>query len=266
MSKIKKKVALVIPYYKKDISPDEKISIKHLNKFLKAYDKFLILPANLKDTSFTISHAKIMYFPSEFFTSVQKYSELLTTKSFYQKFSDYEYILIYQLDALIFSDQLSYWCKKGYDFIGSPFFNPIIGFLSHKRNYFISGGNGGFSLRKVSSFIKVIDNAEKLASRKSKKNWIRILWFILGILTNKSHRIWLKASPQEYPFNEDGFWSFEAPKYYPQFKIAPFHEALKFSFEKKPRTSFKLNNNQLPFGCHAWAKYDRDFWKPFLLP
>jgi len=38
-----------------------------------------------------------------------------------------------------------------------------------------------------------------------------------------------------------------------------------FSFEVGPKHCFEKNNQTLPFGCHAWAKYDREFWKPYLL-
>jgi hypothetical protein len=26
-----------------------------------------------------------------------------------------------------------------------------------------------------------------------------------------------------------------------------------------------MNGGKMPFGCHAWARYDRDFWLPFLV-
>lgn len=262
-----KKVAIVIPFHKASISNNEELSIKYLEKYLKGFDKFLILPNFIKRPSFKIQEVKkIINFPDEYFTSVPKYCEMLNTKMFYNKFTDYKYILIYQLDVLVFSNQLLKWCNKGYDFIGAPFFNSIIGKFSFKDGIpATTGGNGGFSLRKVSSFLKVIDIAEKLATKNSINPLIRKLWFLIAVLTNQAHKIWLNAPPQDYPFNEDGFWSYEAPKYYPKFKVAPFKEALKFSFERFPRKCFRLNRNQLPFGCHAWRKYDEQFWKPYIL-
>ncbi len=260
-----KKVAIIIPFHKNKLSDDEKVSIRHLIKFLGNYDKFLVLPESIKKVSFKIPQIKIINFPNEYFTSVPKYCELLNTKMFYQKFLDYDNILIYQLDVLVFSNALIEWCNKGYDFIGAPFFNPIIGKLSHQKNSPVSGDNGGFSLRKVSSFLKVIDIAEKQAKRRSINPFVRKLWFLLAILTGRSHKIWLNAPPSDYPFNEDGFWSYEAVKYYPKFKVAPFKQALKFSFERFPKKCFELNNYQLPFGCHAWTKYDRNFWSKYLL-
>lgn len=265
MGRQSKKVAIVIPFHKRKLSQDEEISVNHLVKFLRGFDKFLVLPASIRKVSFKIPKAKIVNYPDEYFTSVPKYCEMLNTKTFYEKFVNYEYILIYQLDVLVFSNSLVNLCKQGYDFIGAPFFNPVIGKLSYSIDHPISGCNGGFSLRKVSSFLKVIDIAEKLTTRSSTDPFIRKLWFLKAVLTNQSHKRWLNAPPKDYPFNEDGFWSYEAPKYYPKFKVAPFKQALKFSFEGYPRKCFDLNNHQLPFGCHAWKKYDEGFWKPYIL-
>ncbi len=48
------------------------------------------------------------------------------------------------------------------------------------------------------------------------------------------------------------------------FNLAPVSEACKFSFEVNPAILFKMNNNQLPMGCHAWWLYDLEFWRPHI--
>lgn len=260
------KVAIVIPFHKATLSVDEKISVSHLVKFLGKYDKFLILPESIKRISFKIPKTEIIHFPDEYFISVPKYCEMLNIKNFYEKFSKYQYILIHQLDVLVFSDQLLKWYRAGYDYVGAPWLNPLIGRLTKNKTTPLNGGNGGFSLRKVNSFLEVIEKAEALAKRETNNFWIRKLWFIIAVVTGQSHKIWLNAPAYCYPFNEDGFWSYEAPKYKNDFKVAPLKESIKFSFEENPRRCFKLNSNKLPFGCHAWAKYDRQFWNPYLLP
>lgn len=260
-----KKVAIVITNHKDNLSKDDQVSIKHLEKYLGKFDKYFVIPKKIDQSNYPQDRFKFIKVPNKYFGSLEKYKSLMLSKYFYNKFNNYEYILLYQLDALVFSDQLIYWCNKGYDYIGSPFLNPIIGRLSHKLGQPISGANGGFSLRKVSSFLKVIEQTEKLAERGSSNPIHRVLWFILALLTCQSHNIWLNAKPKDYPFNEDGFWSYEASKYYLEFKVAPFNEALKFAFEKYPKKYFELNNHQPPFGCHAWKRYDEKFWKQYLL-
>lgn len=262
---ISKKVAIVIPYYRKKLTREEKISVNHLNKYLSAYDKFVVLPESIQKIPIKSTRLKFIHFPSDNFKSLATYSSLLTREEFYRKFEDYKYILIYQLDALVFSDQLPDWCKSNYDYIGAPFFNPLIGKLTHKKGAPFSGGNGGLSLRKVSSFLKVILTAADMAQRQSTNSIIRKSWFLNALLKNNSHQIWLNAKAEDYPFNEDGFWSFEAVKYNTDFKVAPFKDALKFAFERFPKKCFKLNNGRLPFGCHGWAKYSKNFWQPFVI-
>lgn len=260
-----KKVAIIVPIYKKKLSYDEMISINNLNRYLAKYDKFVVMPRSIKKIPVNITNSKPIHFSNRFFNSLSSYSELLNSEEFYKEFTGYEYILIYQLDALVFSDQLVKWCNSGYDYIGAPFFKPLIGRLSYKKDSHFSGGNGGLSLRKVSSFIRVIENVQKLANRQSDSSLRRKLWFTQALAKRKAHGIWLHAPASNYPFNEDGFWSFEAAKYYPDFKVAPFTKALEFSFERFPKKCFKLNNEKLPFGCHGWAKYGRKFWNRYLI-
>lgn len=260
-----KKVAVVVPLYKTMFSPEEKTSFRHLRHYLKKYDKYYVVPNHLPKGEFEALGGEIISFPKEFFASVQRYSEMLIREEFYLPFVSYEYILIYQLDALVFSDKLDDWCQKDYDYIGAPWFRPTIGRLSHKEGFPISGGNGGLSLRKVESFLRVIRLAKKIAKRESDSSLLRKWWFIAAVLTQKAHEIWLNSPPQCYPFHEDGFWSFEAPKYDPSFTAAPFEVALQFSFEENPRECFRLNHFQLPFGCHAWERFDKGFWTPYLL-
>ncbi len=273
--KPKKRVAIVVPTHKINFSADEQISLNHLNLYLNKYDKFLVLPEKLKNKKFKLKGFKSnFYLDNSNFVSWASYCEMMLKEEFYQQFSNYEYILIYQVDVIVFSDQLEYWCKKGYDNIGAPFFRPInfgppffepiIGFLSRKKDSPLCGC-GGFCLRKVESCIKMIQLVNNQATRKSKNLRLRRLWFLIAALTGKSHHKWLKAPADSYPFAEDGFWSFEAPKYDSKFRLGSFQDSLKFSFERFPRHCFNLNKNKLPFGAHAWAKHDKAFWEPYLV-
>jgi hypothetical protein len=58
---------------------------------------------------------------------------------------------------------------------------------------------------------------------------------------------------------EDLFWSFIAPRLNPAFSVAPPEIAIDFAWELNPREHYQ-QTGQLPFGCHAWARYDRAFW------
>ena len=62
--------------------------------------------------------------------------------------------MIYQLDCLVFSDKLLEWCELDYDYIGAPL--PVS--KSDPDKGLSRAGNGGLSLRKAKSFLKVLDS------------------------------------------------------------------------------------------------------------
>jgi hypothetical protein len=76
---------------------------------------------------------------------------------------------------------------------------------------------------------------------------------------------WVENTDSNRVLN-DIFWARRAKEYVPDFRIPDWKTALRFAFETPPRQCLELNNGRLPFGCHAWAKYDREFWTPHLLP
>lgn len=260
-----KKTVIVIPTHRPNLTDDDKISLAHLKKYLHKCDTFFVIPNSISSKSFESYGYKVKKVDDYFFGTLRRANEMYLSKKFYEIFKDYNFMLIYQLDALVFSNQLEKWVNSGYDFIAAPWFRPVVGSLSYKKGSPPSGGNGGFSLRNIQKSLKILDIVNKSAMRTSKNSLIGKLWFILALLQGKSHQIWLNAPADDYPFNEDGFWSIEAPKYDSNFRVAPFKIALQFAFEKYPVKCFKLNNRKLPFGCHAWKKYDEKFWKPYLL-
>lgn len=256
----KKKVVILIPTHRPNLTRGDKISLAHLKKYLSQYDTFFLIPKRISSKVFIANGYKVKRVEDKYFGTVSRYSTLLLTKKFYEMFKTYDFMLIYQLDVLVFSRNLNKWAESGYDYVAPPWFKSIIGYLSHKKGYPASGGNGGFSLRNIKKSIKVLGLVNRKVTRSSESPFIRKLWFLLAVLSGKSHKVWLHAPADNYPFNEDGFWSLEAPKYDPSYKVAPFGDALKFGFERFPKKCFELNKNRLPFGAHAWEKYDKEFW------
>lgn len=261
-----KLVAIVVPYYTNELTADEELSLKHLRKFLGHYDKYLLMPESMPDG---LDGFGIKRFEDKFFASRVGYNKLVLSPHFYKAFSDYKYILIYQLDALVFSDQLMEWCAADFDYIGAPWLNTE----TVPEDGFSRVGNGGFCLRKVESVLKVLRAPgtvvdpdvywEGFCTGKSKlsrfvnlpRKYLKRLEIFNGVW-------WYRLRPRDA---EDIFWGYMAQRLDPQFKIASVEEGLRFAFEFAPRYCFEQNNRQLPFGCHAWNKHDREFWEPYLL-
>lgn len=88
--------------------------------------------------------------------TINTYSELLATKSVIYNYIDTEYFLVFQTDSMIFKKHiylLDHFISSNYDYVGSPWL---------KTNYEITKncdyiGNGGFSLRKTSKMLEIID-------------------------------------------------------------------------------------------------------------
>ncbi|MCA9324585.1 hypothetical protein KDA23_00755 [Candidatus Saccharibacteria bacterium] len=246
------------------MSAAEEFSLRHSLEVLSAYDFFVICPSELLNYASRIrrdylASFHIQTFPSKYFSSVKGYNGLLMSKEFYRQFERYEYILIVQTDALVFADQLEEWCDRDYSYIGAPWFE---GHTRPKKPLSFAGvGNGGFSLRKVSDAIRVLESSlfgapENGRVRLGIEEKFRLSSLIL-------HCIALSSSP---PFvtlevNEDIYWGAVAPLRHNWFVVPPAEAAVDFAFEVAPEYMFELNGERLPFGCHAWERYNPEFWR-----
>ncbi|TDD98634.1 DUF5672 family protein [Flavobacterium cellulosilyticum] len=257
---MKKNVKILIPIYKSYYGELEEKSFLQCIKVLNNYEIVLVQPEGLDNSYITekFNAINVESFPKHYFQNIEGYNELLLSPLFYGRFLDSEYILIYQLDAFVFKDELSEWCQKGYDYIGAPwiaslkktiwskFFNMIARkFRSKNKNdreqIFYKVGNGGFSLRRTASHYSIVNQNQS---------------FILDFLS---------AEKKEIYAIEDVFWSIKAPEFNENFRIPNYKEALHFAIDRKPKIALALNNNQLPFGCHGINKPKViKFWKPIL--
>ena len=272
----RKLVAVVVPLsLNPALTPAEELSIQHLEHYLGGYDRYLIAPrgVSIQRRGFQVRHL-----PRKFFGSKAAYNRLMMWPPLYRAFEDYQYILVYQLDCLVLSDQLAHWCGAGWDYIGAPWV-PCDDTPWVKQAHV---GNGGFSLMKVSSVLQVLANRYR---QKPMSYWtdmvlrnsdyagplVRALEAAHRVLPGSTilarcARMWrVSEHPAEHGENNDRFWSVQAVRYLSSFKVAPVDDGLRFAFEAAPRLCFELSGRQMPFGCHAWEKFDRAFWEPHLL-
>ncbi len=250
-------VKVIIPIYKGDLSSLEKQALLQACEVLHNYPLVVIKPESLDLTMIAQEFPLLTFvsFPDDYFKGISGYNRLMLSELFYKKFLDTTYILIYQLDAYVFSDELEAWCNKGYDYIGAPWtqrpiyrFPLIAGFMKlihayckwrekpSKQDLYNKIGNGGLSLRKVANHYKVT-------------------------ITQKDCIDHYLKQKRYHLYNEDVFWATEAKGFiYPEVS-----EALQFAFDKYPDYCYKLNNRKLPFGCHSWYKRKmKGFWINFI--
>jgi hypothetical protein len=268
----KKLCAVVIPVYKDHLDIYEELSYRQCLKILRVYPIYLVTYRQLDVSVYDrISNEygkqiEKAYFSELFFKGVDAYNDLMMQRQFYKSFATYQYILIYQLDAFVFRDELSYWCGQGFDYIGAPIENPW--FEKHKekdsKRVVWRVGNGGFSLRKVEYFNKVLSRRLPLMKMKI-NNYFRFgelkkIAAILGWENTISYHVKSKGK-----MNEDVFYSVYLQDSYVPPQLPSVDTAALFAFEKSPSYMYKRNGQHLPFGCHAYLKYEYEqFWKKII--
>lgn len=264
-------VAIIIIVHKPTVSKYEAISLSQCVKVFHKRPIFLVCPEGM-DVSEYKNISKSIHFdfikPS-WQKDYRSFNRLKILPFLYKRYQGYRYLLFYELDAFVFKDELDFWIGKGYDYIGAPWKEGWTDADDHSD--FIGVGNGGFSLRRVSSHLRVLTSFSYIIPLKLLvRRWLDMklhmkiftIPSIAADLTFRNNTLFLF---NDYRGNEDVFWGKIANNNFKWFNVAPVDQAIKFSFETTPYNLFLANNKMLPFGCHGWWKYDLDFWTPFIL-
>lgn len=273
---MKGEVLILIPVYKEALSAMEIASLNQLIRVTRGkYPIRFIAPSGLQTKNYVDlvggqPDIDFSFFPKRYFSGLKGYNKLLVNPSFYSRFTDWNYALIYHLDAFIFSDQIEYWCSLGYDTIGAPIYEYDS--TAEPRNY-IGIGNGGFCLRRISACLQVLKSyrvvypfneiADDFSRYSFKGKIARSLYYLdmFSTLGSRAH-----SSMNRIELNEDIFWGKLVPAAFSWFKVPDCMTAAKFSLEYNSAELFSKNNEVLPLGCHGWYKpLLRDFWRPHFL-
>ena len=262
---------IAIPCYREKMDREEKAALIQCSKvFGTKYDTAFFVPESLDCSAYLeiLPHARLERFDDQFFTCISAYSRLLLTPEFYLRFQNCEYMLIYQLDAWVFRDELEHWCRKGYDYIGAPFVQ------NYGNVEEIVVGNGGFSLRKISAMLRVLNHPEKrMFSPAQLKDFFKYyiaqgkylqallpLLRLSGLYPNSRGKYLEQIRHQKYN-SEDKVFTFLSQKFTDDgLTIPDVKEAALFSLDGNPERFFQA----LPFGCHAWMKESSVFWKKYI--
>lgn len=236
---MKQKCCVAIPVYKEKLNPVEEGVLRDAFEKLSDFPFQFIAPGNLdlKYYQETFRECGSLSFNEWQSDSISDYNRLMMQHTFYRAFEEYESILIFQLDGLLLkgNTELHSFLDMGYDYIGAPW--PGEGYRYCKRVVPGSGhipllrklqgetlcrvGNGGVSLRKVSSMIRFFEVWEPEAE------------------------VWGKA--------EDIFISFYGQKRKCELNIAPVKVARYFSLETNMKE--EIENGNIPFAVHKWEQY-----------
>lgn len=232
-----KKSAIIIPVYYENPTRLDMFSLNSLNNNLtdfKDFDVCLVHPEGLGCAQWKrhIDHDVISRpFSEENFYSTLSYSKMLETYEFWNTFSEYEYALIFQTDGYCVGGSLKEWTDRGYDYIGGP----II--ATDARWFNVPAvGNGGVSLRKVSTMIEVTDPDGEFMKESSEDI--------------KRHD---ETNGQMYSTYEDLYFAQLVPMLW-EFTKPQFEEAANFCFDMNPEFVYEMVGQKLPLFVHAFDK------------
>lgn len=229
----KENIVIVVPMYKVERTVFEEIALDMLFRILKEYTICFVIPKHLEGKKFGVEEKRYYTesFAEKYFESISGYSQLCMSEEFYQRFKDYEYMLIHQLDAIVFKDKLLDFCNMNYDYIGAPLDDNVW------CNYPV--GNGGLSLRRISTTLRLVENKER-------------------IMANNPRR-------ELFEKQEDNFFAYSGASADIDYKVPNPYLATSFSAQSDAFCGISdIEARGLPFGTHHWPAWNYQYWKPIV--
>ena len=244
-----KSYCIVTPHQGPPFSDVALLSLRRSSSVLATHRWILALPDNTDLAPYRVIHPNIeaRYFPSHYFESKRSAQLFYMHPDFFGEFTDFDYILIHQLDVYVFEDQLEYWVnfadQNNLDYIGAPW-------LNHQWLHFAKNplarlpwqwllnetvGSGGFSLRKVKTCLDAC----------SKNRFV-----IENIL--------------KHFIPEDIYWCQLAQYMGSDIRRPSARDAARFAFETECQKCLEWNGGKLPFAAHGWNRHEWDFWRPII--
>lgn len=249
---------IIVPVYKEKLDITEELSFKRLHKVIyenerpfhmddfrdwKEIPVYLVCPKGMNTDKYKEIYPSIQIkeFPKKYFKSISTYSQLLINYDFYKSFNEYDYMCIYQLDCYIFGKvtDITNWCNKGYDYVGGPIISENAGWSEVNKGgkWKPVVGNGGFSLRKIKTFLEITDP----------KGEFREYYKVTDeLLKNVIY--------------EDKYFCNDIIRFY-DINIPDWLEASRFAIDMNADLFYNnIKINYFPVACHAWPKNIRH-WK-----
>lgn len=262
---MKNKICLVTPFHKSNLNNYEKICLERIKKYFPHIDKYLI---TFKENNIDESSSSLfedfyrVNFDKNWFKSIATYNKFSCSLEFYKQFHKYEYMLMCHLDAYVISNNIEKFLDMELSYIGAPTAKKNIFDRSRKKlnkvKYFC---NGGFSLRKIDHFIKVLNSSNlRFPFNKftileiSKSGIFKFLILYFKTLFHSKTTKGIYFSNNLY-VHEDTFWSYFATLFLKEYKLPRKEDCLKFAFDGDPYFYYKKNNYNLPVALHGYHNY-----------
>ncbi len=273
---------VVVPIYRTELNSFERISLQRTFSVLADHPISLLIPQSRKARIQLMveellppgTEIEWHAVADECLESHHSYNQLMLEEHFYQHYCEHSHLLICQLDAYVFEDQLLEWCHQPYDYIGAPLYLPN---APHGPEGLFCVGVGGFSLRRIQLVLKLLhENPVVFRSREFfevmkpfnfKARALFLTRFMRCRFQNGCH---LAASSNQLSkwlgINEDAVYSKYLPRFASQFRIPNVETALQFCIDKHVKLDLAALGGALPFAAHAWWTTAENLaaWAPFI--
>jgi len=166
-------VVVITPVWRPELSNDELIRLQITERASQSWQRIILHPEDMPIATIQQQLPSWTYQSCEphRLSSVQSYSSWLLQSEFYERFRDFEFMLIAQLDSVLLREPPT--AAFDYDYLGAPWNPPwrVIVFKGQMRIIRAFGrmwgkqlvvGNGGLSIRRVERFAEA---ARQLAGR-----------------------------------------------------------------------------------------------------
>jgi hypothetical protein len=212
---------VLVPVYREVPEQFELLSMQQLVLKLGEREIRIVAPEGLSATHYLdiLGDRPVHYFDRRFFASRETYNALMVYEPLYRVADGFQFVLVHQTDAFVFEDHLDHWtAATSFDYIGAPF-------VGAAKTILREGANGGFSLRNVDAFLRVLTRRNSLmfALPRSKERSLRRV--------------------RRGEMMEDNYWGSVV-------RVASLDERIDFAFESGLETLGARYAAKPPFGCH----------------
>ena len=171
-------IAIVTPTHKQELTPNEELRLKITLYSNKKLSHFFVLPNDINRNYYKriFPSSKIEVFHNYYFESYSRYNTLMLLPEFYDRFSNFKFILLSQTDSFVIKDICSI-ATKNFTYLGASWnpsffiteiFNSI--FVNRRFKHLgqiheLQSGNGGLSLRdpvKISQILRESNKSQVL--------------------------------------------------------------------------------------------------------
>ncbi len=259
---------VIVPTHRARFSEHEAYSMERLKRLLPNTKILLVIPASqhVGELCRVLPSAEPLHVPDECMRSVVAYNRLMISPRIWDLLGSYSHALIHEPDAILLRGDLREWCMQRWSYVGAPWFQHYTNADSNSPP--IGVGNFGLSLHNLRDVRRVLhsnkrwygpyqivaDLAKTLTRRRNRMSAMRA-----ALKQGQESAGRMRGASMVFDGYCDTFWCRMAAKVDPDYLVAPIETALKFAWEATPRRCFELNRGRLPFGLHAWQRYDHAF-------